>query len=637
MRIQEHPILGTYEKGQLVSFTFDGKTLEGYAGEPIAMALKNAGVMVHRYTRKEHKPRGIFCAIGRCTDCVMVVNGQPNVRTCITPLEEGMENPDTVRCDSRTAGRCSKMMKRYDMIVVGAGPAGLSAAIEAAKKGMHVVVYDENAKPGGQLFKQIHKFFGSKEHKAKIRGFHIGEELLAEAASLGVEVVLNAIVIGIFPEKEVTVKVEDHVIHVKGDTILIATGASENMVTFPGWTLPGVIGAGAAQTMMNLHGTLPGKRVLMLGSGNVGLVVSFQLMQAGCEVVAVADAAPRVGGYGVHAAKVARCGVPFYLSHTIISADGEDCVTGVTIGEVDKNWQIIPGTEKHFDVDTICLAVGLSPMSKLCDMAGCAMEDNPAKAGFVPTVDEYGETSVPGIYAAGDVSGIEEASSAMIEGRIAGIAAAARLGFISEETCKEEAAKQEAALAGLRQGMFAPGMRGKQITETEEGVEISQNLLKHGFVAEEEIERFPGVTHSSGVHPVIECTQNIPCNPCQDACPKHCIRIGSNITALPAIDPEKKCTGCGMCVASCSGQAIFLVNEDCGDGTAEVTLPYEFLPLPKKGDKGVALNRKGDKVCDAEVVNVRSAKAFDHTNLLTMKVPKEYAMKARFFREEETA
>ena len=156
-------------------------------------------------------------------------------------------------------------MKRYDMIIVGAGPAGLSAAIEAAKRGLHVVVYDENAKPGGQLFKQIHKFFGSKEHKAKIRGFHIGEELLAEAAALGVTVVLNAIVIGIFPEKEVTVKIGDKVEHVKGDTILVATGASENMVTFPGWTLPGVIGAGAAQTMMNLHGTMPGKRILMLG------------------------------------------------------------------------------------------------------------------------------------------------------------------------------------------------------------------------------------------------------------------------------------------------------------------------------------------------------------------------------------
>jgi len=183
--------------------------------------------------------------------------------------------------------------------------------------------------------------------------------------------------------------------------------------------------------------------------------------------------------------------------------------------------------------------------------------------------------------------------------------------------------------------MFAPGMRCKQITETEEGIAISQNLLQHGFVAEEEMDRFPGVTHQKGVHPVMECTQNIPCNPCQDACPRHCIRIGSNITALPSIDEEKQCTGCGMCVASCSGQAIFLVNEDCGDGTAEITLPYEFLPLPQTGDKGVALGRNGKPVCPAEVVKVRSAKAFDHTNLLTMKVAKEFAMQARFFRKEE--
>ena len=137
-----------------------------------------------------------------------------------------------------------------------------------------------------------------------------------------------------------------------------------------------------------------------------------------------------------------------------------------------------------------------------------------------------------------------------------------------------------------------------------------------------------------GIHPVIECTQNIPCNPCQDACPKKCISIGENITSLPTVVEQSDCINCGMCVASCSGQAIFLVDEDCGDGTATITLPYEFLPLPKNGAKGAALGRNGEKVCEAEVVEVKSLKAFDKTNLLTMRVPKEYAMKARFFKED---
>ncbi|MBP3927498.1 MAG: FAD-dependent oxidoreductase, partial [Clostridium sp.] len=157
-------------------------------------------------------------------------------------------------------------MKRYELIVIGAGPAGLSAAIEAAKVGMEVIVFDENARPGGQLFKQIHKFFGSKEHRAKVRGFKIGEDLLKEAEEAGVTVQLNATVVGLYPEKEVNVRIGDEIKHIKGDSVIIATGASEAVVNFPGWTLPGVIGAGAAQTMMNLHHIQPGKKVLMLGS-----------------------------------------------------------------------------------------------------------------------------------------------------------------------------------------------------------------------------------------------------------------------------------------------------------------------------------------------------------------------------------
>ncbi len=524
-------------------------------------------------------------------------------------------------------------MKRYDVIVVGAGPAGLSAAIEAAKRGLKVIVFDENAKPGGQLFKQIHKFFGSKEHKAKIRGFKIGEELLNEAEAAGVEVVLNAAVAGLYLDKEVLVQNNDAVVHYKGDVIIVATGASENMITFEGWTLPGVIGAGAAQTLMNLHSIKPGKKVLMLGTGNVGLVVSYQLMQAGCDVVALVDAAPRIGGYGVHAAKVARCGVPFYLSHTIIKAHGSDCVTGVTIGQVDGNWNIVPGSEKDFEVDTICLAVGLSPMSQLLKMAGCEMAENPAKGGYVPICDHYGETSIPGVFVAGDVSGIEEASSAMIEGRIAGVAAAHHLGYIEQDELAEKSQALEQALMSLRAGMFSPENKGKEVNETEEGYRVSTNLLTKGYLTNEEVLTYPGVTQKTGVHPVIECSQNIPCNPCQDACPKKCITIGDKITALPVVAEDKSCTGCGLCVAACSGQSIFLVNEDQADGTAAVTIPYEFYPLPEKGMKGIALDRSGKQICEAEVIELKNVTAFDHTSLLTMKVPLEMSMKARFFKQ----
>lgn len=523
-------------------------------------------------------------------------------------------------------------MKRYDVIVVGAGPAGLSAAIEAGKRGLKVIVFDENAKPGGQLFKQIHKFFGSKEHKAKIRGFKIGKDLLKEASEAGVEVVLNAIVIGLFLDKEITVQIDDGVVHYKGDAIIVATGASENMITFNGWTLPGVIGAGAAQTMINLHRVKPGKKILMLGTGNVGLVVSYQLMQAGCEVVALVDAAPKIGGYGVHAAKVARCGVPFYLSHTIIKAEGNDCVTGVTIGEVDAKWQIIPGTEKYFDLDTICLAVGLSPMSQLLKMAGCDMEDNPEKGGLVPICDQYGETSIDGIFVSGDVSGIEEASSAMIGGRISGVAAAYRLGFMGYEELELKSKELEKALSSLRQGMFGAKNKGKALTETEEGYAISTNLLTKGYLTNDEILNYPGVKSMKGIHPIIECSQNIPCNPCQDACKNKCITIGENITSLPVVEVASQCTGCGMCVASCSGQCIFLLNEDYEEGYASVTLPYEFYPLPQKGIHGIALDRSGKEICKAEVVDVKSAPAFDHSSLLTIKVPKAFGMNARFFK-----
>lgn len=525
-------------------------------------------------------------------------------------------------------------MKQYDLIVIGAGPAGLSAAIEAASCGMRVMVFDENRLPGGQLFKQIHKFFGSKEHKAKIRGYRIGQELLEQARSLGVTVMLNTVALGLFECNGVSVLHEGEVTHAKGDAVIVATGAAENAVPFEGWTLPGVIGAGAAQTFMNLHRVRPGERILMVGSGNVGLVVAYQLLQAGCRVEAMIDALPRVGGYGVHAAKIARTGVPFYLSHTIVRAEGMDRVTGAVIAQVDEAFQPIPGTEKHLEVDTVCLAVGLSPMSQLTRMAGCEMT---TKGGAVPLCDAFGATTVPGVYAAGDVAGIEEASSAMLQGRIAALAAARRGEFIEAENFTRRYESCRAALSSLRSGMFAPGNPDKMtMTSTSEGYPLSMSLLHRGYLTQEELERIQRApVEEETIHPVLECTQNIPCNPCQDVCPHGCIQVGADITALPKLDPEKTCVGCGLCVAACPGQAIFLMKKTGGD--AVITLPYEFLPLPGVGETGLALDRSGALVCEALVVGVSCSPQNDGTVLLSMRVPAVMANKARFFRSREVA
>jgi Fe-S-cluster-containing hydrogenase component 2 len=384
---------------------------------------------------------------------------------------------------------------------------------------------------------------------------------------------------------------------------------------------------------MNLHGVRPGRRVLMVGSGNVGLVVSFQLLQAGCDVPVIVDAAPRIGGYGVHASKLARTGVKLYTSHTVLKALGTERVEGAVIAEVDSSFAPIAGSEKEIDVDTICIAVGLSPMSQLADNAGCDMEYDPAKGGYVPALDDEGRSSVPGIYCAGDMAGIEEASSAMIQGRIAGAAIARDLGYLDPDGFRERVTGWRRSLEGIRAGMFAPGMKGRtDITSTDEGYPLSASLLSRGYLGSADEGVFPSAVHSGGLRPVIECTQNIPCDPCQDACPRGCIVVGENITALPKLDDGKQCTGCALCVGSCSGQAIFLIDDGYADGYGTVGLPYEFLPLPSAGDIGKALGRGGEVVCDATVVEVRDSKAMDRTPMLVMKVPASALGQARFFR-----
>lgn len=321
-------------------------------------------------------------------------------------------------------------MIKTEIAIIGGGPAGMCAAIAAAGEGASVTLIDRSKILGGQLVKQTHRFFGSEKEHAGTRGIQIVDLLKAEIEKCPqIEVMTDTTVLGIYSDGVMTIEEGDKYKKLTAQRTIIATGAAEKMLTFPNNDLPGVFGAGAVQTLMNQYGVIPGHKVLMIGAGNIGLIVSYQLMQAGVNVVAVIEAAPRVGGYRVHAAKIQRLGVPILTSHTIKHAFGRGAVKGAFICELDANWNEIPGSEKELEVDVICLAVGLSPLVELLWHAGCDMKYISQLGGYVPTKDIYQETSQKGIYVAGDVSGVEEASSAMLEGKIAGLSAAESLGY----------------------------------------------------------------------------------------------------------------------------------------------------------------------------------------------------------------
>ncbi|MEW6661896.1 MAG: NAD(P)/FAD-dependent oxidoreductase [Bacillota bacterium] len=343
-------------------------------------------------------------------------------------------------------------MLHSEIVIIGAGPAGLCAAISAAKQGATVALLERDEFLGGQLVKQTHMFFGSKKQYASVRGIDIAPLLEKEIKGLpNISVFLNSTVLGYYEDGVLLFEQNGKAKKIKPARMIVATGAAEKVLPFPNNDLPGVYGAGAVQTLMNVHGVKPAKRVLMVGAGNIGLIVSYQLLQAGVEVAGVIEAAPYIGGYLVHAAKIRRSGVPILTSHTIKAALGDRAVEGAIIQQLDEKWQPITGTERTLEVDAICLAVGLTPLVEILWQAGCQMKYVPQLGGHVPIRNQFNETSVPGIFVAGDASGVEEASSAMLEGALAGMEASASLGYRSEDF---DLIKQDilAQLESLRSG-----------------------------------------------------------------------------------------------------------------------------------------------------------------------------------------
>jgi len=477
LRIKKHPIID-FKFDKKLRFYFNNKIMYGFEGDSIASALHALGVKKFTTSQKYSRPRGFFCGIGKCSSCLMRVNGVPNVRTCIAPLKDSIhiETQDKLALlpSAEFKGK-SKQKLDVDILVIGAGPAGLCAAIEAAKQNAKVLIVDENQIVGGQLVKQTHKFFGSKQEKAGTRGIYIAKELEKEVFEFQkkdkLDLMLDSTVIGYYEKDKKNYhkfgivkreKYESILYEVNCKAAVFACGAMENMILFPGNDLPGVYGAGAVQTLMNVYGVKPGDKVLMVGAGNVGLIVSYQLIQAGIDVDRVVEAAPKIGGYNVHAAKLRRCGVPIFTSHSIKEVYGNGKVEGAVIVKLDDKWEPIKGSEQKVNCDTVCLAVGLTPSTRLLFQAGVKIAFIPEAGGYIALHDDLMQTSVKGLYVSGDASGIEEASTAMIEGKIAGLASAVSLGYNKNKHLLKQYQKE---LGNLRAGPFGekPRIANKKI------------------------------------------------------------------------------------------------------------------------------------------------------------------------------
>ena len=533
-------------------------------------------------------------------------------------------------------------MSELDVAIIGAGPAGLSAAIEVASRGCTVSLLDLNTEVGGQLIKQIHKFFGSRAHHAGVRGVDIADRLLTDARTTGVRMETACEVYAIQSGFALTVarrrrsadqnrpSVAQSESALRGSEmitcrrLILATGGLENSIAFPGWTLPGVMGAGAAQTMANLWRVRPGRRALIVGSGNVGLIVAYQLLQAGVDVAAVVEGASSLGGYSVHAAKIQRAGVPVLTSHTVIRASGVRRVQAATVAALDERWKPVAGSEQQLDADTICVAVGLRPNARLALLAGCQMSHVPTIGGWLPDYDvSTMETSVPGLYIAGDLAGIEEASIAMEEGRLAGIAAAASLGRAqrADNRQMEEIHHQLGELRGMPPHPvgYSAGSQSKTVSDRTgqasdgSGLDSARKRSLAGPVA------------------VIDCVQPIPCNPCEAACPLNAIHVGRPITNVPVLD-DARCIGCGKCISACPGLAIRVVDSSSDGDRGTVSFPFEWHPLPSIGEHIKPVDAQGNVLGEGIVKSVQVPRGSDRTPVVSISVPKGLTHEVRSIR-----
>jgi NADPH-dependent 2,4-dienoyl-CoA reductase/sulfur reductase-like enzyme len=364
----------------------------------------------------------------------------------------------------------------YDLLVVGGGPAGLAASTEAARCGLLVGLVDERATLGGQIYKQMGPGFRVTRPSALGRDYVRGRQLVAAAERGTARLMPLTTALAIRGAEAVLVAEGEHARTVTARRILVAPGAHDRPVVFPGWTLPGVLTAGAAQAIVKAQRVLPGERIVFAGSGPLALAFPAQLSHLGAHVVLALEAGPRPGlraaGQIAAAARgnlsllrdaagyrllLFRDRVPMRYSRMVVRAEGKERLEVVVHAAVDRDWRVVPGTEERVAADTLCVGYGFFPAVELLRLAGCDFTYDEDLGGPVVVVDEWLRTTVPEVSAAGDGTGVAGAPVAVDEGRLAALGAALDLGAVAPEEAAARAAPRRDRLR--RKSVFRRALR----------------------------------------------------------------------------------------------------------------------------------------------------------------------------------